>query len=341
MIFIGLLTVLLLIELAAANAVESKVNPLVFIVVSTERDVIEMGPVIKLLQGHYAQHMQTAVLAVNVNQDSLRSTLSMFKISLNSTLGLSAQANYSPALFVSSAIEQMSAFYGGMGAGARAVVVHGDSDVSLAAAMAAYYSRIPVLHIHTGLGARDLASSFPNEFNRQAVSIIASLTMVATPASKELLVRAGADGDSVVVTGSTVLEAIAIARAAPLPSEHHEALQRVRVAINHSAGRPDGRCCVLVLPAEAELAIVSLSVQSLMDIYSNYVFIIVLPAGVSAQDIRVQPLASLTTVFLSGLGYPAAVRILGMSLLVLTSSADMAKEAAALSVPFLLIRFVS
>ena len=59
------------------------------------------------------------------------------------------------------------------------VLVQGDTTTAFAAALAAYYLRIPVGHVEAGLRTYDLDSPYPEEFNRQAVGVLANIIEVS------------------------------------------------------------------------------------------------------------------------------------------------------------------
>ena len=68
------------------------------------------------------------------------------------------------------------------------VLVHGDTSTAFAAALAAFYCRIPVGHVEAGLRTYDILSPYPEEFNRQAAGAIASLHFAPTErAARNLL----------------------------------------------------------------------------------------------------------------------------------------------------------
>ena len=86
-----------------------------------------------------------------------------------------------------------------------AVLVHGDTTTSFAAALACFYLRIPVGHVEAGLRTRDLYSPWPEEFNRQAVDVVSRWYFAPTEASRSNLLEEGKPADRIWVTGNTCL----------------------------------------------------------------------------------------------------------------------------------------
>ncbi len=88
------------------------------------------------------------------------------------------------------------------------VLVHGDTTTALTSALAAFYQGIPVGHVEAGLRTYDLSSPFPEEFNRQATSLIARWHFAPTLAASANLIREGRHPENVFVTGNTVIDAL-------------------------------------------------------------------------------------------------------------------------------------
>jgi UDP-N-acetylglucosamine 2-epimerase (non-hydrolysing) len=88
------------------------------------------------------------------------------------------------------------------------VLVHGDTSTTFATALACFYLQIPVGHVEAGLRTYDIYSPYPEEFNRQAVSIIAKYNFAPTQMSKDNLLRAGYKEDSIFITGNTAIDAL-------------------------------------------------------------------------------------------------------------------------------------
>lgn len=88
------------------------------------------------------------------------------------------------------------------------VLVHGDTSTTFVTALACFYLRIPVGHVEAGLRTYNIYSPYPEEFNRQAVSIISAYNFAPTELSKENLLREGKNPDTIYVTGNTAIDAL-------------------------------------------------------------------------------------------------------------------------------------
>ena len=88
------------------------------------------------------------------------------------------------------------------------VLVHGDTSTTFVTALACFYLRIPVGHVEAGLRTYNIDSPYPEEFNRQAVSIVSRFNFAPTRLSKNNLLREGKDASTIYVTGNTVIDAM-------------------------------------------------------------------------------------------------------------------------------------
>ena len=88
------------------------------------------------------------------------------------------------------------------------VLVHGDTTTTFVTALACFYMQIPVGHVEAGLRTYNISSPFPEEFNRQAVGIVAKYNFAPTVQSKENLLREGKSPESIFVTGNTAIDAL-------------------------------------------------------------------------------------------------------------------------------------
>ncbi len=100
------------------------------------------------------------------------------------------------------------------------ILVHGDTSTSFAAALAGFYRGIPVGHVEAGLRTYNMYSPYPEEFNRQAVDLVAQLYFAPTEQSRQNLLKEGKDSDKIYVTGNTVIDALSLTVRADYQNEN-------------------------------------------------------------------------------------------------------------------------
>lgn len=88
------------------------------------------------------------------------------------------------------------------------VLVHGDTSTTFVAALACFYMQIPVGHVEAGLRTGNILSPFPEEYNRQAVSIISKYNFAPTELARLNLISEGRDENNIYVTGNTAIDAL-------------------------------------------------------------------------------------------------------------------------------------
>ena len=88
------------------------------------------------------------------------------------------------------------------------VLVHGDTSTTFATALACFYLQIPVGHVEAGLRTYNIYSPYPEEFNRQAVGILAKYNFAPTEMSKNNLLKEGKKEESIYITGNTAIDAL-------------------------------------------------------------------------------------------------------------------------------------
>ena len=88
------------------------------------------------------------------------------------------------------------------------VLVHGDTSTTFVTALACFYMQIPVGHVEAGLRTYNIYSPYPEEFNRQAVSIISKYNFAPTQLSADNLIKEGKSESSIYITGNTAIDAL-------------------------------------------------------------------------------------------------------------------------------------
>lgn len=215
-----------------------------------------------------------------------------------------------------------------------AVVVQGDTTTSTAAALAAFYRQVPVVHVEAGLRSGDLTAPFPEEANRRLTTQVAALHLAPTATSRANLLREGVADRDVVVTGNTVIDALhsTIARAVRFTDPALEALvvsgRRILLVTTHRrenwgpAMVGVGRALATIARAFPDLAIV-------LPLHRNPVVRdALLPAVRGVEQVVVtEPLA-----------YGEFARLMSAATVVLSDSGGVQEEAPSLGKPVLVMR---
>lgn len=88
------------------------------------------------------------------------------------------------------------------------VLVHGDTSTTFVTALASFYLHIPVGHVEAGLRTYNINSPYPEEFNRQAVSIVSKYHFAPTETAKNNLLNERKRPEGIYVTGNTAIDAL-------------------------------------------------------------------------------------------------------------------------------------
>jgi UDP-N-acetylglucosamine 2-epimerase (non-hydrolysing) len=88
------------------------------------------------------------------------------------------------------------------------VMVQGDTTTAMAAALSAFYRKIPVDHVEAGLRSGDIYSPWPEEVNRKVVGSIAALHFAPTERAADALANENIPRERIFVTGNTVIDAL-------------------------------------------------------------------------------------------------------------------------------------
>lgn len=190
----------------------------VLTVVGTRPEAIKMAPLARLLATQ--PRFVSRVLITGQHKDLVRPVLDLFGVAVDHDLAVGAPG------------QDLADVTAKVLLGTRAVLretkpdlvlVHGDTTTCFAAALAAFYERVPIGHVEAGLRSHDVQSPFPEEANRLCVDAIADMHFAPTRGAKENLLREGIDASSVHVTGNTGIDALRWMRAknSDRPAEYY------------------------------------------------------------------------------------------------------------------------
>ena len=108
-----------------------------------------------------------------------------------------------------------------------AVIVQGDTSSSFAAALSAYYQKIPIFHVEAGLRTNNIYSPFPEEFNRAAIDDITTLYFATTELAANNLIRENKNKSNIFITGNTVVDALKLTLENTSPSKYIQMLLKI------------------------------------------------------------------------------------------------------------------
>ena len=230
------------------------------------------------------------------------------------------------------------------------VLVHGDTTTSAAAALAAFYQRIPVGHVEAGLRTHDIYSPWPEEMNRQLTGRIATYHLAPTPLSKRNLTEEGVSPDRIVVTGNTVIDALRqVVSRIKADAALDAGLERTLRAGGYDVGRlRDGRRLVLITGHRREnfgegFIHMCTAIKDLTRRYPEVDFVYPMHLNPNVR----RPIHEVFGDDLSGLGnmffiepleYLSFVYLMEKSAIVLTDSGGIQEEAPGLGKPVLVMR---
>ena len=175
----------------------------IMIVFGTRPEAIKMCPLVKELKGR--KELRTVVCVTGQHRQMLDMVLDAFHVTPDYDLSIMKEKQ---TLFdvTTGILERINVVLEEVRP--DVVLVHGDTSTTFVTALACFYMQIPVGHVEAGLRTYNIYSPYPEEFNRQAVGIIAKYNFAPTSVSKENLLREGKSADTIFVTGNTAIDAL-------------------------------------------------------------------------------------------------------------------------------------
>lgn len=175
----------------------------VMLVFGTRPEAIKMCPLVNELKGR--KNINTVVCVTGQHRQMLDQVLEAFSVKPDYDLSIMKDKQ---TLFdittnilmrIKEVLEEVKP---------DVVLVHGDTSTTFVTALACFYLQIPVGHVEAGLRTYDIYSPYPEEFNRQAVGIVAKYNFAPTELSKNNLLKEGKNPESIFVTGNTAIDAL-------------------------------------------------------------------------------------------------------------------------------------
>ncbi len=175
----------------------------VFTIFGTRPEAIKMAPLVKELKRR--EQFEVKVCVTAQHREMLDQVLGLFEIQTDFDLNI-MQTRQTLTGITTKVLEGLEEIFDEEKP--DIILVHGDTTTTFAGALAAFYKQIKVGHVEAGLRTFSKYFPYPEEMNRKLTGAISDLHFAPTVGSKENLINEGISGDSIFVTGNTVIDAM-------------------------------------------------------------------------------------------------------------------------------------
>jgi UDP-N-acetylglucosamine 2-epimerase (non-hydrolysing) len=173
------------------------------VVFGTRPEAIKMAPVVFELQKR--PEFRPVLIATSQHRQMLDQVLQIFNIQPDIDLDL-MQPNQTLSGITCRVLQATDTLL--QTTPLDCLMVQGDTTTAFAAALAAFYRRIPVAHVEAGLRTGDIQNPYPEEVNRRLAAVVTDLHFAPTAIARENLLAEGVSQERIVVTGNTVVDAV-------------------------------------------------------------------------------------------------------------------------------------
>ena len=180
-----------------------KMKKKIMLVFGTRPEAIKMCPLVKELKTR--DSLETIVVVTGQHREMLDQVLKAFDVVPDYDLSI-MQKNQTLFDVTINILDKMKEVLEKVKP--DVVLVHGDTSTTFVTALACFYLQIPIGHVEAGLRTYEIYSPYPEEFNRQAVGIVANYHFSPTEMSKNNLIKEGKNLDDIYVTGNTAIDAL-------------------------------------------------------------------------------------------------------------------------------------
>lgn len=303
-------------------------------VFGTRPEAIKMAPLVNALTNH--PDVKSYVCVTAQHREMLDQVLKLFEIKPDFDLNVMrpGQDLFSITTSILNGIknilEEVKPDY---------VLVHGDTSTTLAASLAAFYSRIPVGHVEAGLRTRNIRSPWPEEANRQITGVLADLHFAPTEQARQNLLQERKPEDRIFVTGNTVIDALLSIKN---KIENDEAL--LKQFASQFSFLSDKRRLILITGHRREnfgggFENICTAIAELARIYPQMDFVYPVHLNPNVREPANRLLRGLDNIHLvEPLDYLPFVYLMQRSFLILTDSGGIQEEAPSLGKPVLVMR---
>ncbi len=305
------------------NSPEKKLR--VMIAMGTRPEIIKLAPLIWAAKSH--PRIEAIVCHSGQHADLAEPMLDYFQLKPDVMLELMKSHSGLASLF-GGCVSRMDQVFRDQQP--DVVVTQGDTATCAAISLAAFYSRIPVVHVEAGLRTGDLSSPWPEELNRRLATLAADLHCAPTEFARDVLVKEGVAASSVIVSGNPVVDALkwtlnreGIGDIASAPRA--EKLVVLTAHRRENFGKPLESICSALL--------------QLTEKFGDHRFVFVTHPNPNAGPVVRKILEGQSRIELAPpMSYPEFVRMMSKSRLIISDSGGIQEEAPTLNVPLLVTR---
>ena len=241
-----------------------------------------------------------------------------------------------------------------------AVIVQGDTTTAFAAAVSAFYQKIPIFHVEAGLRTHNLYYPFPEEFNRVTIDDISTLYFAPTEWSASNLAKENKYSNNIFITGNTIVDSLQITLNNTSPSEEIKAL----IAKSQQLCIPQNNCKIILLTCHRRenyfqpINNIIMAVQKLLKDFNNIVIIFpfhlnpnvklsiksAIPNEVYSKIIKGEKITNISYLYFNRLimipplNYIDLIHLESASYFIMSDSGGIQEEAVSIGKPILILR---
>ena len=301
------------------------------VVFGTRPEAIKMAPVVQALSRR--EYIRCQVTVTAQHREMLDQVLQLFQIKPDFDLNLMKPGQTLTEVTTRALIGLGEVFHKER---PELVLVHGDTTTTFAAALAAFYAKIPVGHVEAGLRTGNKSSPFPEEINRKLTGSLADFHFAPTPTARENLLREGVPAGQIFVTGNTVIDAL-LATVKPSYDFKNEEIQRI-------LEQEKGRRMIMVTTHRREnlgepMRQIYRALAEMLSQFPDAYILFPVHKNPRVREVAEEVLGSNSRVHLiEPLDYEPFVNLMDRSYLILTDSGGIQEEAPSLGKPVLVVR---
>jgi UDP-N-acetylglucosamine 2-epimerase (non-hydrolysing) len=290
--------------------------------IGTRPEAIKLAPLILLAK---ARGHETEVISTGQHREMLLPILKFFQIKADVDLDVlkpdQALADLTAAILqkISQTIAHKRPDF---------LFVQGDTTTALASALAAFYEKIPVVHVEAGLRTHDRYSPFPEEMNRTVLATLANFHFAPTEGAKKNLNESGIT-ENVWVTGNTGVDALRIASTLPIPETHAGKSDERKILVTCHRRENQGEPLAAICNALLEIADQFPDVRILFPVHLN-------PHVQKTVQEKLGTHSRIT--LLAPLNYPEFSALMKESYILVTDSGGVQEEAPYFKKPVFVMR---